>query len=79
MLVSCLYLDLHAFRLLAMFILRSTCLFVLCHVYALIYMFMFRSTCLCLDLCVYVLCAMLVCLDLYVSCYAMWLYSPFVH
>jgi len=38
-------------------------------------MFMLRSTCLCLDLCVYVLCAIFVCLDLYVGCYAMCFYT----
>jgi len=48
------------------------------HVYMFFAMYLLRSTCLCLDLCVYVLCAMFVCLDLYVSCYAMCFYSPFV-
>ena len=41
-------LDLHAFRLLTMFTLRSTCLCVLCHVYAQIYMPMYSLPCLCL-------------------------------
>ena len=35
-------------------------------------------SCLCLDLHVYVLRAMFVCLDLYVDCYAICFYSPFV-
>ena len=48
------------------------------HVYVFFAMFLLRSTCLCLDLCIYVLRAMFVFLDLYVGCYAMFFYSPFV-
>ena len=62
--VSCLCSDPHVFRLLSMFMFRSTCLCVLCHVFAWIYMFVLRSMSLCVDPCVYVLHAMLVCLDL---------------
>ena len=75
----------------AMLILRSTCLCVPFHVYSWIYIFMLRSTCQCLDLCpfwshvMFMLRSMFlssschfVCLDLYVGCYAMCFYSPFV-
>ena len=55
-----------------------SCLCIDQHVYVFFAMFLLRSTCLCLDLCIYVLRAMFVCLDLYVSCSAMFFYSPFV-
>ena len=52
-LLQCLCLDLHAFMLYAMLMLRSSCFYDLCHVYAKIYMLLCSMPCLCLDLCLF--------------------------
>ena len=68
---ACLCLDLHAYAFYVMLVLRSTCLCLDLSLFG-------PVSCVCLDRCVYVFCAMFACLDLYVGCYAMCFYSPFV-